>query len=151
MRDDRGLSSLELGLVLPIVMLVLTVTVPVVQAGWSYLQLSRATAAGIRYATRADENARPSPSGTLTRRPTPDEVGAFVREAAGPLSIGSIDVSPDPSGSLPGETITVAVTHEVSLGPLAAAANGLTSVFFGGGRLLPESKVITVSARGREE
>lgn len=146
---DEGASTLELGLVLPVVMLIVTITIPVVQAGWSYLVLSRATSAGIRYATRTDENARTA-GGTLVRRPSGAEVAAFVRDAASPLTPSDVTVTPEPVATMPGETVTVRVAYQISFGPLAAAANGMSSVL-GGGRILPDSKVVTVSARGREE
>ncbi len=148
-RDDRGVSTLELGLVLPVLLLLLAVVVPLVEAGWEYMTLSRAAAAGIRYATRADTNARESSIG-LTRRPTAAEVEAFVREAAEPLSLRSVSVSPEPAATLPGESITLTASHEVSFGPLADLANAVKSLF-SDGQLLPQSSVVTVSARGREE
>lgn len=157
LRDEHGVSSLEFGLILPVLMLVLSATVPILQAGWSYLTLSRAAAAGVRYASRADTNAREfsdcdARSG-LTRRPKRCEVEAFVRDAAGPLNLTAVqtlvggDPSVEPADALPGETITVVATHEVRFFlPLAGVANA-----FFGSELLPESKVIVISAQGREE
>ena len=150
LRDDDGVSTLELAWVLPILLLVLSIVLPSLGAGLKYMTLSRATASGIRYATKVDANARESAVG-LTRRPTAAEVDTFVREAAQPLDLQSVDVSPEPAGALPGEAITVTVSHEVSFGPLASLANSLSSVFFGGGELLPETTTVTVSARGRQE
>ena len=147
---DDGSSSFELAWVLPILLLVLALMVPTLQAGWQYMTMSRATASGIRYATRVDPNARESSVG-LTRRPTAAEVDAFVREAAQPLELESVTVTPEPAGALPGEAITVTVSHEVVFGPLASLANGVAGLFFSGGELLPETKTVTVSARGRQE
>jgi hypothetical protein len=113
--------------------------------------VSRASAHGVRYATRVDTNARVGSSGFLTRRPSVTEVEAFVREAAQPLALSSVAVSPEPAGSLPGDLVTVRTRYVVSFGPLASLANGMKSAFFGGGSFLPESKEITVTARGREE
>lgn len=156
-RLEHGISSLEFGLILPVLMLVLTASVPILQAGWSYLTLSRATAAGVRYASRADTNARQfsdcDERSGLTRRPKRCEVEAFVRNAADPLALSSVhtmvggDPSVDPADALPGETITVLATHEVRFFiPLVDVANGLF-----GRELLPQSRVISVSAQGREE
>jgi hypothetical protein len=151
LRREEGIATLELGLLLPILLFLLAVAIPVVQAGWEYMVLSRASAHGIRYATRADTNARVSSSGFLTRRPTTAEVEGFVRDAAQPLELESVTVSPEPAGSLPGDLITIRSSYRVSFGPLAGLANGVKSAFFGGGTVLPESKEITVTARGREE
>lgn len=150
LRREDGVSILELAFVLPIFLIVLAVTVPIVKAGWEYVSLTNATAHGVRYASRVDTNARESADG-LTRRPSAEEVEAFVREAAGGLDLSGVTVSPEPSRTLPGETVTVSATYEFSFGPLADMANGVKGLFFGGGAYLPESKPITVSSTGREE
>ena len=148
---DEGSSTLELGLLLPVLMLILVTVIPLVKAGWEYMVVSRATAHGIRYATRVDTNARISPSGDLTRRPSTAEVQTFVRDAAEPLALSDVVVSPEPASSLAGDLITVRSTFDVSFGPIAGVANGVSELFFGRGPLLPDSKQITVTARGREE
>ena len=150
-RSDSGLSSVELGLILPLLLLLIAIVMPVVQAGWEYMALSRASANGIRYATRVDTNARVGAGGYLTRRPSAGEVQSFVGDAAKPLNLSSVSVSPDPQQTLSGDIITLRTTYTVSFGPLASLANSVKSTFFGGGNLLPESKTITVSAVGREE
>jgi hypothetical protein len=149
--SQDGMAALELGLLLPILLLLLAVVVPVVQAGWEYMVVSRAAAHGIRYATRVDTNPRMLPAGYLTRRPTTGEVEAFVRDAAAPLQLSSVEVVPEPASTLPNEVITVRTSYNVTFGPVAALANEVKSLFFGGGTFLPDSKEITVTARGREE
>ena len=151
LRRDHGVSTLELGMLLPVLLLLLTLVMPVVKAGWEYMVVSRASAHGIRYATRVENNARISDTGTLTRRPTATEVEAFVRDAAAPLALSTVAVEPDPATTLPGDLITVRTAYTVTFGPLAGIANSVKTTFFGGGDILPESKEITVSARGREE
>jgi Flp pilus assembly protein TadG len=151
LRRDDGSSTLELGLIVPILMLLLVTVMPLVKAGGEYMVVSRASAHGIRYATRVDANARMSSGGYLTRRPTTDEVSTFVREAADPLVLTDVSVSPEPASSLPGDLITVRSTYTVSFGPIAGLANDVSELFFGRGPLLPDSKTITVTARGREE
>lgn len=148
---DEGSATLELGLVVPVLMLILVTVVPLVNAGWEYIVVSRAAAHGIRYATRVDTNVRVSPSGDLTRRPTGAEVEAFVRDAAEPLALSEVSVSPEPASSLAGDLITIRSKFNVSFGPVAEIANGVSQLFFGRGPLLPDSKQITVTARGREE
>jgi Flp pilus assembly protein TadG len=165
-RHEDGMAALELGLLLPILLLLLAFVVPVVQAGWEYMVVSRAASHGVRYATRVDTNPRMSPAGYLTRRPTAGEVEAFVRDAASPLQLSSVEVSPEPTSTLPDEVVTVRTKYIVSFGPLAVLANSIRQVFCWtpapvpnrartcgaeGGTFLPDSKEITVTARGREE
>jgi hypothetical protein len=165
LRRQDGLAAVELGLLLPIFLLLLAFVVPVVQAGWEYMIVSRASAHGVRYATRVDTNPRMSPAGYLTRRPTAGEVESFVRDAAAPLQLSSVEVSPEPASTLPDEVISVRAKYVVSFGPLAVLANSIRQVFCWtppapnrertcgaeGGTFLPSSKEITVTARGREE
>jgi Flp pilus assembly protein TadG len=148
---EDGISAIQFAFVLPILMLLLVVVAPLVKAGWEYHVLTRATSHGIRYATRVDTNARMSEAG-LTRRPTATEVAEFVREAASPLDASGIavEVTPDPSGAMPGELVTVTATYEISFGPMAELANRMKGLFWGG-QILPESSTVAVSAQGREE
>jgi len=150
LRREEGISALELGLVLPVLLVIFALTVPLVKAGFEYITLSRATAHGVRFATRVDPNARSSADG-LTRRPTADEVGAFVRDAAGGLVLDEVTVTPEPTSALPGDVVTVRVSYEVSFGPLATLANAITRDLLRSGEYLPQSKVVTVTATGREE
>ncbi|MEX2393372.1 MAG: hypothetical protein WD826_02715 [Actinomycetota bacterium] len=129
LRADDGLSTLELGLVLPMFLLLLMIVMPVIDAGREYVIASRAVAHGIRYATRVDSNPRVSPDGTLTRRPSASEVEALVTDAATELELFSVDVTPEPSSSLSGDLITLRVTYRTTFW----------------------SNEITVTARGREE
>jgi hypothetical protein len=127
-------------------------------AGWEYMVMNRASAHGVRYATKVEVNARCDGTvdevgrceGELRRRPTTEEVELFVRDAVRPLSVDSVSVRPDPSSSLPGELVTVTITNELSFGLLGEAANRITRAFFGG-NLLPESGTMTARAYGRQE
>jgi hypothetical protein len=155
MRREDGAATLEFGLVLPILLLLVGMTFPLLKAGYEYIAISRAVSHGIRYASRADENVRYASDGvTLTRRPTASEVDEFVREAVGPgLSdkVTTVNVDPEPFGALPGEMIQIHATYQVSYGALDDIANAVRGVFFGGGAYLPDTSEVTVSARGREE
>ncbi|MGH2769039.1 MAG: TadE/TadG family type IV pilus assembly protein, partial [Actinomycetota bacterium] len=142
LRRDDGASTLELGLVFPVLLLLAALTFPLVKAGYEYIVVSRAVAHGLRYATKTDENARIGPSGELTRRPTVAEVADFVRSAAAPLTVLDVTATPDPSGALPGEPVEIRATYRVSYGVLDDLANGIKGVFFGGGSL-PDSVLIT--------
>jgi hypothetical protein len=150
-RRDDGVSTVELAFIVPFLLLLLTAVVPLVKAGWEYMAVSRASANGIRYATRVDTNARVSPAGFLTRRPSSAEVESFVRDGASPFGLSTVSVSREPTGALPGDLISLRTTYVVSFGPLASIANSVKGTFFGGGPLLPDSKEIAVTARGREE
>lgn len=151
LRDDRGVSALELGLMLPIMALVIAVAIPVISAGYRYMQLNRATAAGIRYASRVDTNPRNSSAG-LTRRPTTAEVVAFVTDAASPLTPTAVTVNPEPARSISGDLIEVRASDEINFGAVATIANTLQQILFNPDKpLLPASITVTVSARGREE
>jgi hypothetical protein len=154
-RREDGAATLEFGLVLPILLVLAAMTFPLLKAGYEYIALTRAVSHGIRYASRADENARYAPDGvTLTRRPTASEVDAFVREAVGPglsENVDEVTVDPEPFGALPGEPIKIEATYQVSYGVLDDIANAVRGVFFGGGAYLPDSTPVTVSAKGREE
>lgn len=151
LRREDGISTLELGLVLPVLLLLMTLVIPLVMGGWKYMVVSRASAHGIRYATRVDTNAHVSSEGHLTRRPTAAEVEAFVRDAAAPLELTSVSVAPEPVTTLSGDLISLETRYVVSFGPVAGLANAVKTSLFGGSDILPESKQITVSARGREE
>ena len=129
LRTEDGASTLELGLVLPVFLFLLMIVMPLVDAGREYVVASRAVAHGIRYATRVDTNPRLAPDGSLTRRPTISEVEAEVTDAAAELDVLEVDVSPEPSGSLSGDLITLRVTYRTTFW----------------------SKEVTVTARGREE
>ena len=150
------MSTLELAIVLPALMMLLVAFVPVVQAGVGYMIVSRAASAGLRYASRVDENARRASTGELTRRPSGAEVDEFVRDAASPLTPTTVEtrvsgVVADPSSALPGETVTVGVTYEVTFGPLATLVNAAMQLVPGGPAVLPMSKTVSVTSHGREE
>lgn len=150
LRGESGGATIELGALLPVLMLLLVAAAPLIKAGWEFTVLDRAVAHGVRYASRVDVNAR-TYSGGLTRRPTAGEVETFVKQAASPLTPSSVTVTPEPVSALPGERITVAATYEISFAAVAGAANAVDSVLFGGDGIFPESMTVTVSAFGRQE
>jgi hypothetical protein len=150
---DEGAATVELGIVLPVLLVLIAGVAPLIKFGLDYMVLSRAVSHGLRYATRVDTNAHYIPDGvTLSRRPSASEVQAFVMDAAGPLELSpaGIAVVPDPLGALPGEPIKVEATYEVSFGVLADLANAVKDLL-GGGSHLADSRTIRVSVRGREE
>ena len=151
-RREEGAAALELGIILPILMVFLAFVAPVIKFGYDYMVLQRAVSHGVRYASRVDINPITRSDGSSGRRPLPSEVKAFVSDSSnGKVLADTVDVTPNPTLALPGEQITVAVDYELSYGPLADIANAVKGAFFGGGAFLPSSTTVTVSARGREE
>lgn len=149
-RGEDGVIAVEFGLILPILLVFLAAVAPLVKFGYDYMVVQRATAHGVRFASRADVNAR-SVDGSLVRRPSAGEVAAFVSDSSnGKVDSSAVTVVPNPRQALPGEAINVSVDFTVSYGPLAGIANAVKGAFFGGGELLPPTQ-ITVSAWGREE
>ena len=134
--SDDGASAIEFAFALPVLLILFVASVPLVKAGWHYVVLDRAVAGGVRYAARADANARAYGSG-LTRRPTAAEVQAFVAEASAPLTPSSVTVTPEPAGAVAGEPITVSATYSISFSPFTGAANRVKALFWGGGPAFP--------------
>ncbi|HEX2052254.1 MAG TPA: TadE/TadG family type IV pilus assembly protein [Actinomycetota bacterium] len=152
LRREEGAAALEFGIILPILLALLAFVAPLVKFGYDYMVIQRAVSHGVRYASRADVNPTVRSDGSLGRRPLPSEVQAFVASSSGgKVQASTVSVSPNPKLAVPGEPITVEVDYELSYGPLADIANGISGAFFGGGASLPSSTTVTVSARGREE
>lgn len=152
-RREDGTAAVELGIILPLLMVFLAFVAPLVKFGYDYMGLQRVAAHGVRFASRADANARVSDDGSsFTRRPSAGEVKSFIADSSnGKVTADQITVSPpNPALALPGEQIVVSIDHEFSYGALADIANSVKSAFFGGGAFLPP-QTVTVSARGREE
>lgn len=151
MKRQQGAATVELAMLVPALMILVATAIPLLKFGMDYMVVSRAVSSGARYASRVDVNARVASSGGLTRRPTAAEVRQVVVNAAAPLALASVTVSPEPSSTLPGGQVFVSASYQASFGPLGAAANSIRSVFFGKPNIFPQSKVITVSSRAREE
>ncbi len=151
-RREEGAAAVELGIILPILLVLLAFVAPLIKFGYDYMILQRAASHGVRFASRADANVRyAEDDGALTRRPTQTEVANFVRDSSdGKVDPLQVEVVPSPRSALPGEPITVTVGHTISYGPLAEIANAVKAALFGGSPF-PTSTPITVSARGREE
>lgn len=152
-RREEGAAALELGIILPLLLVFLAFVSPLIKFGYEYMVLQRAAAHGVRFATRADVNPRLGPDGTLTRRPNGTEVAQFVSDSSnGRVDAARVTIDPpNPALALPGEQVTVSLDYDVSYGPLAEIVNAVRTTFFGGGASLPSSTEVTVSARGREE
>jgi len=147
-QSEEGTAAMELGIILPLLLVLAALVAPLVKFGYEYMEVQRAASHGVRYATRADVNARPD---GLGRRPRVADVRQFVSDSSGgKVAATAVSVVPDPSRAVPGEVITVSIDHQLSYGALADIANGIKSAFFGGGAFLPP-QTVTVSARGREE
>ena len=151
-RREEGAAALELGIILPILLVLFAFVAPFIKFGYDYMVLQRAVSHGVRYASRVDVNPVVRSDGTIGRRPLPAEVKSFVASSSnGKVQAATVTVDPNPSLALPGEQITVKVDYVLSFGALADIANSVKGAFFGGGAFLPDSTTVTVSARGREE
>lgn len=152
LRREEGSAAMELGLVIPVLLVLLAFVAPLIKFGYDYMVVQRAASHGVRYASRADVNPQLRTDGSLGRRPLPSEVASFVSASSdGKITASNVAVEPDPSKAVPGERITVTVNYPLSYGPLAEIANGVKAAFFGGGAFLPSTTTVKVSARGREE
>lgn len=148
-RREEGASTVELAIVLPMLLLLIASIAPLVRTGYEYMVVQRAVAHGVRYATRVEANVQP---GQVNRRPTQDQVKAFVSTAAEPLTLpaANVTVSPNPATTLPGVGVQVQATYTMNYGILATFVNNIKSVFFSGSAF-PTSRTVIVSGRGREE
>lgn len=150
---ESGSAAMELGIMLPALLLFIASLAPVFRFGFDYMAVSRAVAHGVRYASRVNPEAEYAPDlVTLTRRPTVGQVKEFVRLSSGSvdLSNATISVTPDPWAALSGDTITVEVTHAVALGILDDIVNTAANLV-GGDDYMADSMVMKVSAQAREE
>lgn len=137
---DRGAAAVELALVLPLLALVALACAPLVRIYSDHGHVVALSERGARFATRAER--APGRAGGATR-PTPAEVVADVQAAARfPVTVS---VDPAPADTLPGETVTVAVSATRPGGPLVAAAD-LVARFAGGDAVFPDAAVVIRSA-----
>lgn len=156
--EDRGGATAELGLLLPLLLLMAAAAWPLLGSLGTYAHVQDAVQDGVRFATKVERNpAVNSCSLDLglsgSRRQSNSDVVAFVEEAVryqGAVATVTVD---HPSGSLcsaaAGSAVTVTVTYPVTTGLLADMANGL-STFLDGDPIF-EDGVRAATAHGRLE
>ena len=162
-RDDSGVASVEMAIVLTLMVMVGFGATPVWRLGQAYHTVSRVSAEALRYATAVTAHGtRSAPGAVLKRRPTAAEVAAFAQQAAGgtpvtvvtlvcPDDVLSACAAGDPSSAGAGDGITVTVSTDVDLSALGSLANAVANAV-GAGDYAPHGVVTqTSTAHGREE
>lgn len=152
---DIGIATVELGVLLGVLTLLLVAVAPLAGALSAHHTLARATSEGLRIATKVQANPTDEFDGGCAdrRRAAADTVREAVRAAAADGGIDDPSVTVEPAALCaadPGAEVTVSATHEHDLGPLAETANGLAGMF-GGGSMLPSSLTIDTHAHGVRE
>jgi Flp pilus assembly protein TadG len=160
--DERGVAALELAIFLSVLMLLAFGATPLYRQMRAYQRVSKTSAATLRYATAVDPNGRRAADGSITRRPSYDEIARFARDSAGDASLAVVvtvcksGTCNAASGSSPiaataGDTVTVQVTKTVDMSVLGRIANATARI---GGQepFYPENDVtVTSTASAREE
>jgi Flp pilus assembly protein TadG len=168
--DDRGLAALELGIFTSVLLLLAFGALPLYSMLHSYQRMARTSAATLRFATSVPANGfRNAGSGTLTRRPSYDQIAAFARDTANDPAVvvdvsvckgatctdltaatnAAVRAAPIPAAS--GDTVRLTVKTTVDLSLLGRVANA-ASRMTGQGAVFPENdKTIAATAAAREE
>lgn len=146
-RHERGGAAVELAIFLPLLFLLAFGALTTVHVFRDYSELNQLSQTGARYATRAALD--PTRPGTYRFRPSSEEVADYVRDAAD-LDVTSVDVSPDPSSTYPGDEVTVTVRTHTDLGALGWLANTMAGLV-GGGDLFPEGGLVMASTASMRE
>lgn len=166
-RDDAGVAAVEFAILSSLLMLVAFGALPLYAMAREYQRVTKASSSTLRYATAVAPNGVRTPGGTLSRRPSYDQIAAFARDAAGDDSVAvlvrvckgaactDIDAaSPLASSPIPatsGDTVTVELSSTVDLQVLGRVANAASRVT-GNGPAFPENDVtVTSTASAREE
>lgn len=164
-RDDRGIAALEVAVFSSVLLLLGFGALPLYSMLRASQHVSKASAATLRYATGVSANGTRT-GGTLSRRPTYDEIAAFARDAAGDpaldvtvtvcsatctdVTAASLDhASPIPASS--GDTVRLTLRKTVDLSMLGRLANAVSRLS-GNGTSFPENETtVSATASAREE
>lgn len=166
-RDDRGVAALEMGIFASVLLLLAFGALPLYSMLHASQKVSKASAATLRYATAVASNATRTESGTLSRRPTYDEIQSFARDAAGDEDLDvtvtvcqgetCTDVtatSPNHADPIParsGDTVRLTLRTTVDLSALGRVANAAARIA-GSEPVFPENETtVTSTASAREE
>ena len=166
--DDRGIAALEVALFSTVLLLIGFGALPLYSMLRASQGVSKASAATLRYATGVASNGTRTAGGTLSRRPTYDQIESFAKEAAGDPDLdvtvtvcktsgACTDVtaaSPEHASPIPaasGDTVRLTLRTTVDLSMLGRLANA-TSRITGRGTTFPENDTtLTATASAREE
>ncbi len=166
-RGDRGVAALELAIFLSLLMFVAFGALPIYAMMRGYQRATKASTATLRYATAVSSNGTRTPGGTLSRRPSYDDIRTFARDAANDADLAVVvtvcrgatcteidENSANHASPLParaGDTVTLTVRTTVDLSVLGKVANGVSRIS-GNGPTFPENDVtMTSTASAREE
>jgi len=164
---ERGIAALEMGIFATLLMLLAFGALPLYSLMSAHQRVTKASAGTLRYATSVASNGTRTAGGTLSRRPTFDDIQAFARDAAGESDLEVVvtvckgetctDVtadSPDHAAPIPaasGDTVHLTLRTTVDLSVLGRVANAATRLS-GGEPVFPEGeKTVTSTATAREE
>lgn len=164
-RQDDGVAALELALVSTLLLFLTFASMPLLHMLRGYQTTSSAAADALRFATSVDANVS-SRGGTLSRRPTTQEIVDFARASVDdPTLAVTVEVCPggtttacappaDPEAVLPavaGDTVRITVAKDVDLSLAGAVANAVGSLL-GSGDVAPTGTVtMSSTSTGREE
>jgi len=148
-RGDDGVATVEFGLLLGVMLLLVALVWPLGNAFLQKMRLERATSDVIRYASATPNTPAYDPDGTASsRRPTCTQVTNEFFRAYGigsePRSDFTITIPVCPNNLAPGQTLSFTVAKTSNLGPLGAllSAAGITH---------SSSVTVSAAASGREE
>lgn len=166
-RDERGLAALEMGIFVTLLMLLAFGALPLYALMSAHQRVTKASAGTLRYATSVASNGTRTAGGTLSRRPTFDDIQSFARDAAGESDLEVVvtvckgatctDVTADspnhadPIPAASGDTVRLTLRTSVDLSVLGRVANVATRLS-GGEPVFPEGeKTVSSTATAREE
>lgn len=166
-RDERGIAALEMGILVSLLMLLAFGALPLYSMLRASQRVSKASAGTLRYATSVASNGTRTAGGTLSRRPTYDEIQSFARDAANESDLDvtvtvckgatCTDITadhPDHAQPIPaasGDSVTLTLRTTVDLSVLGRIANATTRIS-GGEPVFPENETtVTSTATAREE
>jgi Flp pilus assembly protein TadG len=166
-RDERGVAALELAIFSTVLMLLAFGALPLYAMLRADQQVSKASAGTLRYATSVASNGRRAADGSLSRRPTFNEIQSFARGAAGDDSLVVVvtvckgatctDITADsptrakPIPAAAGDTVRLTISKTVSMSVLGSVANAAASLS-GGEPVFPENDTtVSSTASAREE
>lgn len=166
-RDDRGVAALEMGIFASVLLLLAFGALPLYAMLRASQKVSKASAATMRYATAVAANGTRTAGGTLSRRPTYDEIQTFARETAddddldvtvtvcrGESCTDVTAASPghaDPIPARSGDTVRLTLRTTVDLSVLGRVANAAARIAGDEPVFQENETTVTSTASAREE
>lgn len=170
-RADDGIAVVEMAIVLALLLLLAVGALPLFSLLLGHIDLGRATAEGLRFATKVEAN--PCSAGTdgcvfelpasgcthdTRRRPSADEVEAYLRAGTGnDALVVRVHDPADPATTLqpcnsrPGTPIAVTASYDHDLGIFGSLANAASSLGGNGPMFTDNTINVRSTAIGTEE